>query len=106
MSCMKRDFTDMRVGESENFSYDFVDTLPTGATIASVATDIVVHAGVDPNPQALVVGGPTISGSVVTIRLNPTLAGVSYRPRVTATYSDGQIVTLPDPGEGSLKVIA
>lgn len=99
-------FTDMRVGEIETFSYDFRYTLPAGQTIESAAPNIVVHAGVDPNPQAMVASQPTINGSVVSIKLQALVPGVSYYPRMTATFSDGQEVTLPDPCEGSLRVVA
>lgn len=99
-------FTEMIVGDVETFSYDFRYTLPAGQTIASAAPHIVVHSGVDPNPQAMAPGLPTISGSIVSIELHALVPGVSYYPRMTATFSDGQIVTLPDPGEGSLRIVA
>lgn len=99
-------FTDMTVGEVETFSYDFKNSLPPGRTITGAAPSIRVHAGVDPNPQAMVVGQPTVSGSIVSVQLRALVAGVSYYPRMTATFDDLQQVTLPDPGEGSLRVVA
>lgn len=101
-----QNLTEMIVGDVETFSYSFKKTLPSGATITGAVPHIVVHAGIDPNPQAMVVGLPTINGAIVSIELKALVPGVSYWPRMTATYSDRQQVTLPDPGKGSLSVVA
>lgn len=97
-------FPDMIAGDIDTLSYNFASMVPSGVSIASVVPNMVVHAGVDPDPETVVISGPTINGTVVSIQVHPTLAGVSYWPRVSATLSDGEKVTLPLHGEGSLTV--
>lgn len=97
-------FPDVVAGDSVTLSYDFKRCIPAGASILSVVPHMAAHVGTDPDPGAMVTDGPTIDGAIVSVQVCPTLAGVSYWPRVTATYDDGEKKTLPEHGEGSLAV--
>lgn len=99
-------FTPKRVGEKEIFSVDFVHKLPVGITIVSAVWSVQVAYGVDPNPNAMVIGAATISGSVVTTFLAGGLPDVGYWPMCTATLSDGEILMLPNINDGLLVVRA
>lgn len=97
-------FPGMIAGDIDTLSFSFNSVLPLGVTILSATPHIVVHLGIDPEPESIVVAGPTVNGSIVSMQVQPTLGGVAYWPRVTASLSDGEKVTLPIPGEGSLNV--
>jgi hypothetical protein len=65
--------------ESELFTFDFVNDLRPGDSIASVTswTNSVVE-GVDPNVAGTVVGAATIFGTKVTQRMKNWAPGVIY----------------------------
>lgn len=98
-------FTPKRASEKELFSVDFVHKLPAGVTIVSAVWNVQVAYGTDLNPNAMVIGAASISGSIVTTFLAGGVPGVSYWPICTATLSDGEIVALPDAGNGLLAVL-
>lgn len=95
----------MIVGDIETLTFDFKNTLPTGETIERATFDIIPYQGTDNDPAAMIVSDPVVSGSRVSIRVKAITPDVSYWPRMTAHYTDTQIVTLPDPGQGSLRVV-
>ncbi len=104
-------YSDIFLGDIETLSVNYVDILatkPPGVTIASATWDITRYAGTaDPNPSAMLIAGATgsIDGSVVSISVQALVSGAKYWPRCTAILSDGEKITLPDFGRGSLAVV-
>lgn len=99
-------FPDVVAGDVDTLSFSFEDEIPPGVTIVSASAGFAVHVGGDPDPNAMILAGPISAGVVVSVQVAPALPGVAYWPRVHATLSDGEIITLPRPGEGSLRVVA
>lgn len=97
------DFTPKRSTEVETFSVDYRNSLPDGVTIVSAVWSVASLFGV--NSPDMVVGNPSINGSLVSQRLGAGVAGVTYAPTCAATFSDGQVVVLPEPGAGLLAII-
>lgn len=99
-------FPSLCAGDDVVLTCEYKHVMPPGVTILSVRPSISVHAGSDSNAQAMFASAPAISGTKVGIRIQALVAGVSYYPRLHVTLSDGETVTLPDPGYGSLTVVA
>jgi hypothetical protein len=99
-------YSPKRASEVETFGVDFVNLVPAGVTILSAAWTVNVLKGVDANAAAMVVGSPTISGTVVTTHIAGGIADVFYLPRCTAQLSNGDTVVLPEPGRGVLRITA
>lgn len=99
-------FPNLCAGDDVVLTCEYRHVMPPGVTIVSVTPSISVHAGADSNAQAMFVSAPAINGTQVGIRIQASVAGASYYPRLHATLSDGETVTLPDPGYGSLSVVA
>jgi hypothetical protein len=60
-------------------------------TLASGEVTITVESGTDPNPQAMLVGLPTINGAMITQRVSGGINGCVYRLSFQATTSTGQV---------------
>jgi hypothetical protein len=99
------DFTSKRVSEAEIFTVDFADLLGAGETILSASWSMRVKAGVDPAASGMIQGSVTITGTKVSQMVTAGVAGVRYEPLCTALTSLGQVIELPDPGEGLLMVV-
>jgi len=101
-------FTNKRVAEDVIFSVDYSTTglLADGETITFAVWTNSVREGTDPHPENMISGAASINGSVVSQLIEGGLAEVYYWPICTATTSLGQILVLPDPGQGSLHVVA
>lgn len=81
-----------KVGEAVNVPIDFISGLAPGETLVSASTIATLYAGTDPNPQAIIVGAATVSGSIAFQKVQPTLTGNIYDLRCTALTSQGQIL--------------
>jgi hypothetical protein len=100
----------MRVGEKETFTADFAGgqypRIAPGATVIAGSEVWTCRAvkGVDSNPSAMVVGASTVSGAKVSNSIVALVPGVQYQLFITAQTSDGQTLSLPEPGDDLLYV--
>jgi hypothetical protein len=68
-----------------------------GASIALVTSVIpTVYKGADPNPGAVVLGAPVVSGTDVLQRMQGGLADVAYKWRAKVTDSNGNVHVVAD----------
>lgn len=72
--------------------FDFISQLPPGSTTALEGGSVsaFVWTGADPNPQAIVVGTPTVGGTKLFQWLGGGVAGTIYKLRILALTLDGQ----------------
>lgn len=91
---MSGTFTYKLTTESELFSFNYSPVLAVGETILTAECTIQVKDGSDPNPSAIMVGSPAISGPVVVQRISGGLSGVIYRLEMTVTTSLTNTYTL------------
>jgi hypothetical protein len=80
--------------ENEQFTFDYSPVLGLTETILSATCTVEVKEGTDPNPSAIKVGSPSISGSQVAQRISGGLDGVIYRLQMTATTSATNVYTI------------
>lgn len=80
-------YRDLAPGAQRLFSVDWVDILPPGVTVSSVAVSV-------PAPLS-VIGSPSVtSGRIGSAMIGGASAGnvgAQYQATFTATFSDGQI---------------
>lgn len=62
-----------------------------GAVAASASVTATVHKGTDPNPSGVILGGATIVGTDVYVRMQAGLDGVVYKLRVVLTDAAGNV---------------
>jgi len=68
-----------------------------GASIALVqSVTPSVYKGTDPNPSAVLLGTPVVSGTDVLVRMQGGLHGVGYKWRVKVTDSNGNVHVVTD----------
>ena len=92
-----RDFDPSDTGESERFSFDFVNDLQTGDTIQSVLWTCEVAATSEQEDDAAgacIVGAPVIAGTKTTQRVEGLKPGVRYVLQAEATTVVGDKVSL------------
>ncbi len=101
-------FTNKRIAEDVILSVDYstTDVLADGETIVSATWTNSVRSGTDPAPQNMLSGAASINGLIVSQLLIDGVLDVWYWPICTALTSLGQTLVLPDPGQGSLHVVA
>jgi len=80
--------------ENELFTFDFSPIIASGEVINTAACVVQVKDGSDPNPSAILVGSPAISGAQVVQRVYGGLNGVTYRLEMTVTTSLTNVYTL------------
>jgi hypothetical protein len=76
-----RDFTDIDVGEEENFAFDFADDLAEGESLVTTVWTCSVAKGSlvnDPNPASRLDGPAAVQGTQSVQRIAGQLAGVKY----------------------------
>ena len=98
------DYSPKRLTEAEIFTVDYSARIATGETITSAAWSITVVDGVDASATAMIQGAYSISGSQVSQMIGAGIAGMQYAPICTARTSLGQVLVLPDYGDGLLAV--
>ena len=91
---MSQEFSYKLTTENEQFTFDFSTVLGSSETISSATMVVQVKDGTDPNPSAILVGTPTISGSRVAQRIYGGLDQVTYRLEMSATTSLSNVYTL------------
>jgi hypothetical protein len=97
-------FSPKRAIETEIFTVDYVNNLAAGETILSAVWTSTVAAGADASPNATIQGAASISGTKVSTKITAGLPGVRYAPICTAQTSLGQVLVLPEYGDGLLDV--
>lgn len=73
-------------GEKLVLTFDFTNGL-NGVTLVSPTVKVVVDAGTDPNPTAIL-GSPAIVGSTVLLPVANMMLGVDYHITVTCTTTN------------------
>jgi hypothetical protein len=100
------DFSNKRSTETEIFTVDFTNLVTPGQTISSATWSITVKSpGIDANASTMLSGSVVIVGMQVSTKISGGVAGVTYFPICTATTSDGEVLVLPDVGQGSLPIV-
>ena len=89
-----RDWDIQDVGESELFGLDFVNDLPTGDSLSTVAWTLTVAEGTDPAPNTHLDGLPGTSGTIALQRLSGLLPNVRYILKATASTALGNTIIL------------
>lgn len=77
-------FDSKQPGEVEAFSIDFANILDIGEPIQSATVNVTVKTGTDATPNAMKVGGVSISGTKVTQLLGGGVDKVYYYVDFTA----------------------
>jgi len=88
-------FSNKRTGETITLSWEFVNDLVSGETITDATLTATVESGTDPNPENIVSGTPTVSGSVVAHDVTGGVEGVKYLLLMSIDTSTGQTLELP-----------
>lgn len=93
---MNRLFNAKHPAERVTLAFDFASQLPEGVTVASVdSVTVSTWRGTDPDPSALLVGAPSLSGADALQMVDGGLAGVDYLFLASVTLSDTQVRILP-----------
>lgn len=72
-------------------SFEFGDVLEFGETITGQIVNAYTRAGIDPNPNAIVAGAATISGTKVNQIITGGIPGVSYVLLAVANGSNAHV---------------
>ncbi len=76
-------------------NFDFSPALAVGETLTGTpGCAVIVLSGTDATPSARVLIGPTITGTIVSVRLGTMLAGVVYQLLITVATSASQALGL------------
>jgi hypothetical protein len=99
MPRLLKDFPMTEPGSAGTYAIDFAATVPVGASLVAARWALGLHytlpgASSDPNPNARLVGAPTVGGTVTAQRIASLIAGNDYLVTVTGTMSDGEAVVL------------
>lgn len=92
-----RDFDPSDIGESERFSFDFINDVEAGDTITGATWTCGVAAiseGADDGAAACINGPPVFTGTKTTQRVSGLKAGVTYVLRADVTTAKGDLVAL------------
>lgn len=79
--------------ESELFGFDFSQVLTSGETLSTAVCTVIVMNGIDPNPDAILVGAAAITNSKANQRIAGGISEVTYRLVMTVTTSYGNTYT-------------
>lgn len=66
------------VGEVVTLSFNFLSQMGSGETLTSPVVTVSLFSGIDSTPAVILSGSPTISGSIVTQKIQEGMAGVTY----------------------------
>lgn len=81
-------------GETKPYQVDFLSELPNGVTISSASVTASVQTGNDSDPQNIVSGSASISGTLVTQVITGGVAGAIYQLIYSAVGSDSNTYQL------------
>lgn len=88
-------FDSKRPAEKVWSTFRFGKGLAPGETVTSVVVGVALVQGVDPTPAAVLDGAAVLlQGARVMQRLQGGVDGASYRIRIDATTSAGQVLAL------------
>lgn len=73
---------------------DFVNDLPTGDSVSTVAFTMTVASGTDASPSSRIDGLPGVSGTQVGTRVSGLLPNVTYILKATVTTTLGNTLIL------------
>jgi len=90
---MAEAFTYKLTTESELFSFDFSQVLAASETISTASCSVLVMDGTDTNPNAILSGSATVSGSKANQRVQNGVSEVTYRLVMTITTSASNTYT-------------
>lgn len=75
------------IGETLNVTFDFQSQLRFGETLSTPVVTVELVSGIDYAPEDLLTGTASVSGGVVTQKINAGMGGVSYILTCTVTGS-------------------
>ncbi len=100
----RTNFSPKRPQEVEILTIDFTPNLSFGETITEATWSMSVVRGIDPNPEAMLVGSAGIANELVSHFVQGGLADVIYAPICAVKTSKGQTIVLPEPKSGLLRI--
>jgi len=68
-----------------SLSFNFLGSLQFGESINGANVTVVVSSGVDPNPSAMLAGGPTFTANIASQDITGGVEGVIYTIVCTVT---------------------
>jgi hypothetical protein len=83
-----------KVGETLGYPIDFISTLAASEVISTAVVTASVYSGVDPNPSFIVLGTPTIQGTVVQQGITGGVLGTIYELLYAVTTSLNQLIEI------------
>jgi hypothetical protein len=69
---------DVLAGSDYWIPFDFTDKVRSGSVVIDAEASVTVLTGDDPAPQDLVVGDPEVDGYTIWLRVQGTVANVTY----------------------------
>lgn len=90
---MRREvFEELISGEVLYMTFAFDDRMVLGETITFAGCVASVHSGVDPAPAAVILGGATVEGQTIVVKVTSSLPGVTYGLTAGIETSTGQVL--------------
>ena len=74
--------------------FSFIKSMAPGETIASAVVTCELDDGNDPSPGSVLVGSPTIDGSMVRQTIQGNVADATYHIRCRAVLSSGREIVV------------
>lgn len=81
-------------GETVNRPFDFISRLGPNENLLSAVVFASVYSGTDLNPQAIIFGSASITGTIVNQGLTAGVLGVVYELLCKVTTSLGQTLEI------------
>jgi len=79
----------LELGEIKDVRFDFSSEAASSTTLSSPSVTCVVLEGVDATPSAVLSGSPSVSGKEVVQRIQPGVAGCTYKLNAFVSDSSG-----------------
>jgi hypothetical protein len=100
------DFSPKRASETEVFTVDFAPLLEPGEAIIpdTVVWTIAPVDGVDASASTMIVGAPSLTGTMASQMIGGGVPGLRYAPICTVETDKGQTLVLPEFGQGQLEI--
>jgi hypothetical protein len=90
-----QDWDPLDIAETDIFSLNFINDLNVGEIITSVTFTIGVTYGNDQTPSARLIGGPGISGTIVSQTVSqPPAPGITYWLAAQVKTTNGRTLEL------------
>lgn len=88
------DFQASDAGESEIYSFDFVNDIAAGETLGTATFTLATVSGTDSNPSLHIQGSAQITGTIAMQRISGLLNGVTYAIQALVTTSNANVLSL------------